>query len=347
MSVKVDGTPVGYTISSNGETITIAETSYLNYGSTITVESVLNKFSLQNLKDKIISVKISDGTNEKEAEYTLIGVDLTITDNSLIADSTVTVESIDTHFDISQYKDKQIVSVSVGENVLIAEDQYKFDTDTGILTITDYELSSGDTILVKLVANSFIISLQDYKILSVRIDSNKVPYEFNPDTSVLTITALATSLASLFAGEQVLVELIDKYFILNQTKNKIIAVFVDGDKIKNGTFSYENNKLVITAETLTAQSNIAVESIDTSFSVAPFYGAIDSVWIDEMETTKYSFNEVQNILTVNDPHLLSNSKVLFKTIYNCFSLSNTQKILTEVIVNGTPTENFCFRCFNY
>lgn len=337
LSVKVDGTPVGYTISSNGETITIAETSYLNYGSTITVESVLNKFSLQNLKDKIISVKISDGTNEKEAEYTLIGADLTITDNSLIADSTVTVESIDTHFDISQYKDKQIVSVSVGENVLRA-DQYQFDTDTGILTITDYELSSGDTIVVNLVANSFIISLQDYKILSVKIDSNKVSYEFDPNTNVLTIAALN----SLFAGKQVLVELIDKYFILNQTKNKIIAVFVDGDKIKNGTFSYENNKLVITAETLTAQSNIAVESIDTSFSVTPFYGEIDSVWIDEMETTKYSFNEVQNILTVNDPHLLSNSKVLFKTIYNCFSLSNTQKILTEVIVNGTPTENYTF-----
>ena len=334
LSVKVDGTPVGYTISSNGETITIAETSYLNYGSKIIIESVANKFSLQGLKDKIVSIKIGG----KETSDYILGTNLIITDNRLVGNSTVTVESIDTHFDISQYKDKQIVSVSVGENVLRAEDQYKFDTDTGILTITDYELSSGDIILVKLVANSFIISLQDYKILSVRIDSNKVPYEFNPDTSVLTITALA----SLFAGEQVLVELIDKYFILNQTKNKIIAVLVNGYEIDKEEFSYENNKLVITAETLTAQSNIAVESIDTSFSVAPFYGAIDSVWIDEMETTEYSFNEVQNILTVNDPHLLSNSKVLFKTIYNRFSLSNTQKILTEVIVNGTSTENYTF-----
>ena len=334
LSVKVDGTPVGYTISSNGETITIAETSYLNYGSKIIIESVANKFSLQGLKDKIVSIKIGG----KETSDYILGTNLIITDNRLVGNSTVTVESIDTHFDISQYKDKQIVSVSVGENVLRAEDQYKFDTDTGILTITDYELSSGDIILVKLVANSFIISLQDYKILSVRIDSNKVPYEFNPDTSVLTITALA----SLFAGEQVLVELIDKYFILNQTKNKIIAVLVNGYEIDKEEFSYENNKLVITAETLTAQSNIAVESIDTSFSVAPFYGAIDSVWIDEMEITEYGFNEVQNILTVNDPHLLSNSKVLFKTIYNRFSLSNTQKILTEVIVNGTPTENYTF-----
>ena len=155
---------------------------------------------------------------------------------------------------------------------------------------------------------------------------------------MLTIAALN----SLFAGKQVLVELIDKYFILNQTKNKIIAVFVGENKINYKEFSYENNKLVITAETLTAQSNIAVESIDTSFSVTPFYGEIDSVWIDETETTEYSFNEVQNILTVNDPHLLSNSKVLFKTIYNRFSLPNTQKILTEVIVNGTSTENYTF-----
>lgn len=334
LSVKVDNIPVGYTISSNGETITITETSYLNYGSKIIIESVANKFSLQGLKDKIISIKIND---KETSNYILNGTTLTITDNRLVGNSIVTVESIDTHFDIFNYKDKQIVSVSVGENVLRA-DQYQFDTDTGILTITGYELSSGDIIFVKLVANSFIISLQDYKILSVKIDSNKVPYEFNSNTSVLTITALD----SLFAGEQVLVELIDKYFILNQTKNKIIAVLVDGYEIDKDEFSYEGNKLVITVETLTVQSNIVVESIDTSFSVTPFYGAIDSVWIDEIETTEYSFDKVQSILTVNDSRLLSNSQVLFKTIYNRFSLSNTQKILTNVIVNNVPTKNYTF-----
>lgn len=347
LSVKVGETSVDYTISSDGKTITITDRSYLKYGSTITVESVLNKFSLQNLKDKIISVKISDGTNEKEAEYTLIGTDLTITDNSLIADSTVTVESIDTHFDISQHKDKQIVSVSVGENGenRLEANQYQFNT--GILTITGYALSSKDTIFVNLVANSFIISLQDYKILSVKIDSNKVPktsYEFNPNTSVLTIAALD----SLFAGKQVLVELIDKYFILNQTKNKIIAVFVDGDKINNGTFSYKDNKLVIEADTLTAQSDIVVKSIDTSFSVTPFFGEVDySVWIvngidKETETIEYLLNDERTILTVNDLNLSSNSKVLLKTLYNCFSLSNTQKILTEVTVDGTPITNYTF-----
>ena len=40
--------------------------------------------------------------------------------------------------------------------------------------------------------------------------------------------------------------------------------------------------------------------------------------------------------------MFPNSKVLFKTIYNRFSLSNTQKVLTEVIVNGVPTENYTF-----
>lgn len=335
LSVKVDNIPVGYTISSNGRIITITETSYLNYGSKIIIESVANKFSLQGLKDKIVSIKI----NDKETSDYILGTNLIITDNRLVGNSTVTVESIDTHFDISQYKDKQIVSVSVGENVLRA-DQYQFDTDTGILTITDYELSSGDIIFVKLVANSFIISLQDYKILSVKIDSNKVPYEFNSNTSVLTITALD----SLFAGEQVLVELIDKYFILNQTKNKIITVLVDGYEINKDEFSYEDNKLVITAYTLTSQSNIVVESIDTSFNVEPFYGAIDSVWIDEIETTEYSFDEVKNILTINDSILSLNNKVLFKTIYNRFSLSNTQKVLTEVMVNNVPlsTDNYTF-----
>lgn len=335
LSVKVDSVSVNYTPSSDGKTITIIDVSRLEYGSKIVVESVANKFSLQDFKDKIVSIKID---NQETDNYILNETNLIITDDRFVVDSIVSIESIDMHFDLSEHKDKQIVSVNIGEEVILSDDQYQFDADTGILTITGYELSSGDTIIVKLVSNSFIISLQDYKILSVKIDSNKVPYDFDPNTSVLTISTLD----SLFAGEQVLVELIDKYFILNQTKNKIIAVLVDGYEINENEFSYENNKLIITTDSLTAQSNIAVESIDTSFNVIPFYGDIDSVWIDESETDEYIFDEVKNILTINDSRLLSNSKVLFKTIYNSFSLSNTQKILAAVIVNGVATDNYTF-----
>lgn len=340
LSVKINNIAVdsnSYIISSDGKTITIIDVSLLKYGSEIVIESVLNKFSLQDLNDKIVSIKIDDQETDR---YTLNETNLIITDNRLGVNSIVSIESIDTHFDLSAHRDKQIVSVSVGENVLRVESQYQFDADTGILTITDYELSSGDTIIVKLVNNSFVISIQDYKILSVKIDSNKVSYEFDPNTSVLTIAALD----SLFAGEQVLVELIDKYFILNQTKNKIITVLVDGYEINKDEFSYEDNKLVITADTLTIHSNIVVESIDTSFSVKPFYGTIDSVWIDNTETEKYIFDEATNVLTINDSRLLSNSKVLFKTIYNRFYLSNTQKVLTNVMVNNVSlsTDNYTF-----
>ncbi len=340
LSVKINNITVdsnSYIISSDGKTITISDVSLLKYGSEIVIESVLNKFSLQDLNDKIVSIKIDDQETDR---YTLNETNLIITDNRLGVNSIVSIESIDTHFDLSAHRDKQIVSVSVGENVLRVESQYQFDADTGILTITDYELSSGDTIIVKLVNNSFVISIQDYKILSVKIDSNKVSYEFDPNTSVLTIAALDL----LFVGEQVLVELIDKYFILNQTKNRIITVLVDGYEINKDEFSYKDNKLVITADTLTTHSNIVVESIDTSFSVKPFYGTIDSVWIDNTETEEYIFDEATNILTINDSRLLSNSKVLFKTIYNRFYLSNTQKVLTNVMVNNVPlsTDNYTF-----
>ena len=340
LSVKINNITVdsnSYIISSDGKTITISDASLLKYGSEIVIESVLNKFSLQDLNDKIVSIKID---NQETDRYTLNETNLIITDNRLGVNSIVSIESIDTHFDLSAHRDKQIVSVSVGENVLRVESQYQFDADTGILTITDYELSSGDTIIVKLVNNSFVISIQDYKILSVKIDSNKVSYEFDPNTSVLTIAALDL----LFVGEQVLVELIDKYFILNQTKNRIITVLVDGYEINKDEFSYKDNKLVITADSLTVHSNIVVESIDTSFSVKPFYGTIDSVWIDNTETEEYIFDEVKNILTINDSRLLSNSKVLFKTIYNRFYLSNTQKVLTNVMVNNVSlsTDNYTF-----
>ncbi|MDD6827997.1 MAG: hypothetical protein PUE12_18165 [Oscillospiraceae bacterium] len=335
LSVKVDSVSVNYTISSDGKTITITDVSRLEYGSKIVVESILNKFLLQDLKDKIVSVKID---NQETENYILNETNLIITDDRFVVDSVVSIESIDTHFDLSEQKDKQIVSVNIGEDVILSDDQYQFDAGTGILTITGYELSSGDTVLVKLVYNSFTISLQDYKILSVKVDSNKVPYTFDSNTSVLAISTLDL----LFAGRQVFVDLIDKYFVLNKTKNKITTILVDGYEIDRDEFSYEDNKLIITADNLTANSYIVIDSMDTSFNVTPFYGDIDSVWIDESETDEYIFDEVKNILTINDSKLSSNSQVLFKTIYNRFSLPNTQKVLTEVIVNGAPTENYTF-----
>lgn len=336
-SVEVDGvTTTNYRISSDNKTLTMTDTSILKYGSVIAVNYVNNHFTLNNFKDEVVSVKID---NIITKDYTLEGNKLTITDKRLSAGSVIRVESISTHFDLSPYKDKVIVSVNVNDNELNPLTDYSFDKNTGTLAITN--LSIGDKVSVKLVNNSFYIYQNSNQILSIKVDSVKIEnndYSFDNETSTLTIN----SLDILFSGYQVFVELINDSFTLKNTRDKIIAVIVDGEEIDDNEFGYSNNKLVITSKNLTTQSHVLVKSIDTHFNVVKFNGAIDSVYIEKhinntetekIKITEYSFNKSQNLLTITDDRLDENDTVLFNTIYKSFIVQNTQKTLTAVKVN--------------
>lgn len=152
-SVKVDNVATNaYSINKSSKTLTITDTTILQYGSVITVTSIDNEVTLSNTKDKIIAIKINGNNTNK---YNLQGSTLIITDDNLNVDDIVFVESVDTHFDLSAHKDKKIVSVSIEDNVLTSPDNYQLDTNTGILTILNYELHSGDKLLIKLVNNNF------------------------------------------------------------------------------------------------------------------------------------------------------------------------------------------------
>lgn len=333
LSVKIDNKPIDtYTISD--KTLTITDTSILQYGSTIVVEYIQNSFNLEKLREKVISIKINN-IEINTSQYDLSGRKLTITNAKLSVGDAIEVESIDTHFDLSEHKDKTIVSVSVNGQ----ERDYQFNNN--ILTIDN--LTTGDKVVVKLVNNNFIVSQSGNKILSVKIDSNKIDsndYVLNGNT--ITIN----SLNALYSGEQVSIELIAESFTLNQTKDKIISIIVDGREITNENYKYSNNKLVISPEKLTLNSDVVVESIDIHFNVRDFVGNVDSVCIlhhgttKETETNDYRYSN--NKLIVDDEQLGKDDIVLFKTIYNSFNVSNNQKILTSVKINGNVTKKYKF-----
>lgn len=331
VSIKIDEVFItNYTISSDGKTLTIPNSSLLNYGSVITVESVQNHFSLSNLKDKIISVTV-DG--KESTDYIQDGTSLIINDSRLNIGSVIVVESINIYFDLAQYKNKKIVSVAIGGTPI----PYTFNADSGILSITNYNLSSGDKIVVKLVDNNFTLIVNEGRILSVKVDDNVLndnEYTFDNISNVVTITAYE----DLFNNNQVTVEIIDSYFMLDQPKDKVVSVTLDGNILSKNEFNYENNMLTINSDALTVTSSVIVESISTKFTINSFDGKADSVYIDGKKTTKYTFDPSSNILIIDDDNLLANSIVTFNSIDNSFIITNADKNIAAVLVNNKSAD---------
>lgn len=336
-AVKVDGNDVKYTVNTVGATLTIDDTGAIKYGSVIEVVYVQNRFTLKKLRDKVVSVKINDTDSSK---YELDGTQLII--NSLSANDTIKVESIDTHFDLSDDDDKEIVSVIVN-----GEKQQEYNLDGNILTIN--ELNTNDMVVINLVNNKFEIQQHDKQILSVKINSQKVDYIFFDN--IVAVTDLDT----LLDGEQIVIELVPQSFSLSQTKDKIVSVIVGGGKIDADQYKYNDSshELSISLEKLSVNSFVVVESIGIHFNVNQLSATenIAKVCIlrqsndgttQEFDVENYIYDKNKNMLVVNDDRLSQDDTVLFKTINKSFVVSNSNKALTSVKINDEPTNDYTF-----
>lgn len=338
-AVKVDENDVKYTVNTTGSTITIDDTDAIKYGSIIEVEYIQNRFTLEKLRDKVVSVDIN-GTDS--SKYELDGAQLTI--NGLSVGDTIRVESIDTQFDLSDDDDKEIVSVMVN-----GEKQQGYNLDGNILTIN--ELNPSDKVVINLVNNKFKIQQYDKQILSVKINSQKVNYTFSDN--VVTVS----NLDLLFSEEQIVIEFVPKSFPLSLTKDKIVYVLVDGKEIgvKQYEYDYSTKKLTISLDNLLINSYVVVSSIDTHFDVKQLSaneniaavcilrqsndGNTQELTVDVKD---YIYDKNENNLVVNDSRLSQDDIVLFKTINKSFVVSNSNKALTSVRINDNITEDYTF-----
>lgn len=338
-AVKVDENDVKYTVNTTGSTITINDTDAIKYGSIIEVEYIQNRFTLEKLRDKVVSVEIN-GTDF--SKYELDGAQLTI--NGLSVGDTIRVESIDTQFDLSDDDDKEIVSVMVN-----GEKQQGYNLDGNILTIN--ELNPSDRVVINLVNNKFESKQYDKQILSVKINSQKVNYTFSDN--VVTVS----NLDLLFSGEQIVIEFVPKSFSLSLPKDKIVSVLVDGKEIgvKQYEYDYSIKKLTISLDNLLINSSVVVASIDTHFDVKQLSaneniaavcilrhsndGKTQELTVD---VNDYTYDKNENSLVVNDSRLSQDDIVLFKTINKSFVVSNSNKALTSVRINDNITEDYTF-----
>lgn len=338
-AVKVDENDVKYTVNTTGSTITINDTDAIKYGSIIEVEYIQNRFTLEKLRDKVVSVEIN-GTDS--SKYELDGAQLTI--NGLSVGDTIRVESIDTQFDLSDDDDKEIVSVMVN-----GEKQQGYNLDGNILTIN--ELDPSDRVVINLVNNKFESQQYDKQILSVKINSQKVNYTFSDN--VVTVS----NLDLLFSGEQIVIEFVPKSFSLSLPKDKIVSVLVDGKEIgvKQYEYDYSTKKLTISLDNLLINSSVVVASIDTHFDVKQLSaneniaavcilrhsndGKTQELTVD---VNDYTYDKNENSLVVNDSRLSQDDIVLFKTINKSFVVLNSNKALTSVRINDNITEDYTF-----
>ena len=338
-AVKVDENDVKYTVNTTGSTITINDTDKIKYGSIIEVEYIQNRFTLEKLRDKVVSVEIN-GTDS--SKYELDGAQLTI--NGLSVGDTIRVESIDTQFDLSDDDDKEIVSVMVN-----GEKQQGYNLDGNILTIN--ELNPSDRVVINLVNNKFESQQYNKQILSVKINSQKVNYTFSDN--FVTVS----NLDLLFSSEQIVIEFVPKSFPLSMTKDKIVYVLVDGKEIgvKQYEYDYSTKKLTISLDSLLINSSVVVASIDTHFDVKQLSaneniaavcilrqsndGKTQELTVDVKD---YIYDKNENSLVVNDSRLSQDDIVLFKTINKSFVVSNSNKALTSVRINDNITEDYTF-----
>lgn len=289
---------------------------------TFNVETTKESFVVGNTQEFIAEgSQESFNANGDVSYFNIDKAQVTYLINSVSTENTI---------DLSQHKDKVIVSVSVGENEINS-----YTLENYRLTV-NYEVSPGDEIVVKLINNKFAVPQAKDRILSAEIDSNNIQdYSFSFIDDVLTINELK----ALYNGTQVILKSVDKYFILNK-EGRATSVFIDGIEIGDSEFYYAGNKLTITSNVITPESNIIVEFVDTSFHLT-IGGIISSVSINGKKIENYSFDESKRMLIIDDESLISNCKVSVEIINNMFYLSNVQEnVSLYVYVNEIETKNY-------
>lgn len=289
---------------------------------TFNVETTKESFVVGNTQEFIAEgSQESFNANGDVSYFNIDKAQVTYLINSVSTENTI---------DLSQHKDKVIVSVSVGENEINS-----YTLENYRLTV-NYEVNPGDEIIVKLVNNKFAAPQVKDRILSVEIDSSNIQdYSFSFINNILTINELKV----LYNGTQVILKSVDKYFILNK-EGRATSVFIDGIEIGDSEFYYTGNKLTITSNVITPESNIIVEFVDPSFHLT-IGGRISSVSINGKKIENYSFDESKRMLIIDDESLISNCKVSVEIINNMFYLSNFQENMSlYVYVNEIETKNY-------
>ena len=289
---------------------------------TFNVETTKESFVVGNTQEFIAEgSQESFNANGDVSYFNIDKAQVTYLINSVSTENTI---------DLSQHKDKVIVSVSVGENEINS-----YTLENYMLTV-NYEVNPGDEIIVKLVNNKFAAPQVKDRILSVEIDSSNIQdYSFSFINNILTINELK----ALYNGTQVILKSVDEYFILNK-EGRATSVFIDGIEIGDSEFDYDGNKLTITSNVITPESNIIVEFVDTSFHLT-ISGRISSVSINGKKIENYSFDESKRMLIIDDESLISNCKVSVEIINNMFYLSNVhENVSLYVYVNEIETKNY-------
>ena len=130
---------------------------------------------------------------------------------------------------------EKVISIKIN-NTEINTSQYNLSDRK--LTITNAELSVGDTIDVESIDTHFDLSShQDKTIVLVSVNGIE-RYDYQLNNNILTID-------NLTVGDKVVVKLVNNNFIVSQNGNKILDVKIDSNKIASDDYVLNGNTITI------------------------------------------------------------------------------------------------------
>lgn len=315
VSVKINGDIFDEYKISNG-VVDLSEAG-LTYGDTIVIKSVNNKFILTDVDGEIILVQIG----ESDVEYDISGQILIIDANKFVNSNIVRVTSINNKFVVAQTR-KNLVYVKVKNQDDQKIDAYIFYDDTKTLSINKGILSQGDIVTVLFIDNDFTLHDAKEEILFVKVNRDTFLSGFSCENDILTV-----AVDSLSEDCDVEVVSIDNSFNISSLNGDVCDVLVDDDvSLNKDDFINSNGILTIKKDLLKVNGSVTVRALYNQFKLSNTKNKILEVLIIEGETehktTKYTLNESQDSITIDDTRLKFGSSVVVKSFDNYFTVAN-------------------------
>lgn len=297
--------------------------------------AIQTQFNLSNPNYGVASVKINDAliTSDK---YNISNGIIDLSKANLTYGDAIAIKSVNNKIILTDVKD-EIISVQIKESDV----EYKISEN--ILTIDANEFIDSNIVVVTSINNQFAVAQTRKNLVYVKIGNQEIfDYTFNNNNKILSISEGILSL-----GNIITVLFIDNDFILHDAKEKILSVKADEKILSSKSFSYQNNVLTISVDSLSEDCSIEVVSVDNNFDISSLNGDICEVLVGTTPISTEDFNNRNGVLTVEKYDSLKvNGSVTVRALYNQFKLSNIKNKISEVLIgNGneeTNTEDYTF-----
>ena len=292
---------------------------------------IQTRFNLSNSNYSVVYVKIN-GVLVTSNKYSIYNGAVDLSKINLTYGDIITIKSVNNKIILTDVKD-EIISVQINNSDV----EYNISGNT--LTIDANKFIDSNIVKVTSINNKFVVSQTRKTIVYVKVDNQEIyKYIFNDNEKTLSINT-----GILSPGNTITILFMDNDFTLHDAKEKILSVKINGETLSSKSFSYQNDILTISVNSLSEDCNVEIVSVDNSFNVSSLSGNICGVLIENAPITQNDFSNSNGTLIIEKYDLLKvGGSVTVRALYNQFKLSNTKNKILEVLIDDIETIDYVF-----